>query len=470
MATPISRDTLNRETNARFWLRRRHKVGERLDPSDPRDQAEMPVWMSIFREVQAEARANKLVTTYDDPEVIQALAAARLASSTQQPPAENGARPEADPWDQGPVLGPPEAPVLGPPPRPAPARPSPAPARPSPARRPSRPSRDEINRETNLRFWGRTGYKPHERLDMSIEEDRRQSETWMEIFREVEREANQGRMTLTDPETIPPPAPEEAPPPTSTAPPGPTPDQSRPPSQPTPVPPPEPTPPARAEPDPWAPGTAPPIFPFPLPFPFPQSPAPARPSPETSAPGTTSPGFPFPFPLPFPFPQFPQSTDLPGQPQETRLPGQPSGRPTPQSDRRPQPAREPSPPTRGPEVRQPSPARETRPRAETPVSSAERGRAPREVPTTTPTRAPTRDPSQEAPKSTAPKEPTTTGAPAEGMGTLGLLAIGVFGVTAVLSLVYAASRRPSERSGARMRSSGQPARPFPTYTATRGWR
>ena len=238
MTPPISRDILNQETNARFWAQTGYKPGQRLDPKNPLDKAKMPVWMDIFRKVSAEANAGTFVTTYDQPEVAQQLSDATVASTVaaahvdaaaqapdptlaqqhaaaaataqqvasqrlneaaaNQPPtvspsleqaaAREAARtpppatapaadqiahaqiqangflqPEQDPWDQRYV-------------KPA----TPAPSK-SPRERP--PSRDVLTKETNARFWIRTRYKPGQKLDMSIAEDRRQSRIWMEILR-----------------------------------------------------------------------------------------------------------------------------------------------------------------------------------------------------------------------------------------------------------------------------------------------
>ena len=63
MATAISRDVLNKETNARFWAQTKYKVGKPLDPKNPLDKAQIPVWNDTFRKVQAEANAGNLVTT-----------------------------------------------------------------------------------------------------------------------------------------------------------------------------------------------------------------------------------------------------------------------------------------------------------------------------------------------------------------------------------------------------------------------
>src|SRR5574341_1253972 len=81
MATPISRDVLNLETDARFAAQTGFRPGYKLDPKKPTDKAMIPVWMDIFRKVQREAQAGTLVTTYDKPEVAQALSDAQLANT-----------------------------------------------------------------------------------------------------------------------------------------------------------------------------------------------------------------------------------------------------------------------------------------------------------------------------------------------------------------------------------------------------
>ena len=266
MATAISRDVLNKETNARFWAQTKHKVGKPLDPKNPLDKAKIPVWNDIFRKVQAEASAGRLVTTFDKAEVAQALADAQLANTVaethvnaavtadpvtaqqhivaattakqvaaikteeaaaSQPPtvspqlvadakreaaktpppphapaADQIAHaqlqknvmllPEEDPWDSRYVK--PREPAG--PPKPPPVSPSRSPR--------ERPSQKVINDETNARFWVRTKYKPHEKLNLAIPEDRAKAEIWKQILREVESEANAGRLTLTNPELIPP--------------------------------------------------------------------------------------------------------------------------------------------------------------------------------------------------------------------------------------------------------------------------
>ena len=306
MATPISRDILNEETNARFYAQSGLKPGYKLDPKNPTDKAYMPVWRDIYRKVKAEADAGTLVTTYDRPEVAQPLADAELASTVaavhvdagakssdpamaqqhaaaaatamqvaaqklreaaaNQPPivspklmqdavkeaakttppphapaadqiahaqTQNGKngqllRPEDDPW-----AGQRYVPKSKSPPEQTPAQPSKSPR--------ERPSREVLYRETNNRFWLRHGYKRGQKLDMSDPKDLEMSKIWNDIFREVQREANAGRLTFTSPELVPTPngvRPELAPTPNGTRPPPsrPTPPPSPPTQQTTPPP------------------------------------------------------------------------------------------------------------------------------------------------------------------------------------------------------------------------------------------
>lgn len=76
----ISRDTLMRETDARFFAQVKRTPGQKLDPNNPRDAAYIPVWNDIFHKVEREAREGRLVTTFDHPPVAQALQDAEVAN------------------------------------------------------------------------------------------------------------------------------------------------------------------------------------------------------------------------------------------------------------------------------------------------------------------------------------------------------------------------------------------------------
>lgn len=76
---PHSRDMLMKETDARFWAQSGYRIGQKLDPSNPADLKMLPIWMDVYKKVQAEEAAGKLVLTYNHPEVAQNLADAHVA-------------------------------------------------------------------------------------------------------------------------------------------------------------------------------------------------------------------------------------------------------------------------------------------------------------------------------------------------------------------------------------------------------
>lgn len=241
MATAVSRDTLNKETNARFWAQTNYKPGQRLDPNNATDKAMMPVWMDIFHKVQREADAGTLVTTFDHPVVAQNLADAEVANRAAAVHAEAAAT-STDPWavqgntaaattaaqiaaqkareaaaQQPPTVSPAKAQdaakeaAKSPPPPSAPAADHIAHAQTQTPAPPAKPglSPDVLYKETNTRFWNRTHYKPGQKLDMSIPEDKRMAKIWVDIYHDVQREANAGTLQLTSPELVPqPPAPQ----------------------------------------------------------------------------------------------------------------------------------------------------------------------------------------------------------------------------------------------------------------------
>jgi hypothetical protein len=75
------------------------------------------------------------------------------------------------------------------------------------AQSPTSTPKDVLYKEANKRFWNRTHYKPGQKLDLSIAEDRRQAQVWMEILHEIEREANAGHLQLTPEVPLPVPLP-----------------------------------------------------------------------------------------------------------------------------------------------------------------------------------------------------------------------------------------------------------------------
>lgn len=219
MATPVSRDILNKETNARFWSQVGLRPGYKLDPKNPTDKAYIPVWKDIFKKVQAEANAGTLVTTYDHPDVAQGVSDAQVANTVAAVHVDAAAQ-AADPRDvqantaaaltaarvaaqrlrdavrqQPPTASPQlvqeaaaEAARTPPPPHAAADDQIAHAQTQAPTAQPDRRLIDE----TNARFWDRTNYKRGQKLDMSIAADRKMAKVWMEIFHEVQREAGAG--------------------------------------------------------------------------------------------------------------------------------------------------------------------------------------------------------------------------------------------------------------------------------------
>jgi len=74
-----SNEDLNRETDARFWAQTGYKVGQKLDAKNPTDRAMMKVWLDVFAKVKADAAAGRLVLTYDQSGVRQAMEDAAVA-------------------------------------------------------------------------------------------------------------------------------------------------------------------------------------------------------------------------------------------------------------------------------------------------------------------------------------------------------------------------------------------------------
>jgi len=251
MARPISTDILNQETDARFWAQTGFKPGQKLDPSNSTDKVMVPVWQDIFKTVQQEANAGTLVTTYDHPEIQQHLSDAEvadraaavyldIAAATPDAATSRENVVAATTASQISALRANEAAAKQPPsvtPRmvdeaakqaaqsfPPPSAPSSdhlahAKARAGGQRQgdqassgpfrkgaPTSLSKKALDQETNQRFWDQTQYKPGQSLDMTDARDRQMAKVWLEIFHQVEREANAGAWQ-PPPRMMPPPIP-----------------------------------------------------------------------------------------------------------------------------------------------------------------------------------------------------------------------------------------------------------------------
>ena len=56
---------------------------------------------------------------------------------------------------------------------------------------------DELNRETDARFWLQTGFKPGQKLDRSNPSDKAMVKTWLDIFAKVKKQDEAGILRLT---------------------------------------------------------------------------------------------------------------------------------------------------------------------------------------------------------------------------------------------------------------------------------
>jgi hypothetical protein len=243
MATDISKDTLNKETDAQFWAQTGYKPGQKLDPNNPTDKAYESVWMDTFRKVKRAADAGTLVTTFDHPVVAQHLSDAavanaaaaahldaavaavdpavsqeniRAATTAAQISAQKAREAAAN---QPPTVSPTLVKEAGkealktPPPPSAPSGEHIAhgQAR-AHAHGPHTPmqgplSQEALYKETNARFWRQTGYKPGQKLDPTNLQDREKAKIWMAILQQVQHEAAAGALVFTSPELTAPPMP-----------------------------------------------------------------------------------------------------------------------------------------------------------------------------------------------------------------------------------------------------------------------
>lgn len=76
---PTPRGILQQETDARFWIQYHYRVGQKLDRHNPTDAQMIPVWSDVYRKVKAEDDAGRLVLTYNNPAVVQAIRDAQVA-------------------------------------------------------------------------------------------------------------------------------------------------------------------------------------------------------------------------------------------------------------------------------------------------------------------------------------------------------------------------------------------------------
>lgn len=93
----VSKEVINKETDARFWAQTHYKVGQKINPNIPADRAMVKAWMDIFHKVEAEAATGHLVTTWDHPEVAELIDTATQAREAAEHHMEEAST-STDPW------------------------------------------------------------------------------------------------------------------------------------------------------------------------------------------------------------------------------------------------------------------------------------------------------------------------------------------------------------------------------------
>ncbi len=244
-----SPDTINHETDARFWAQTGFRVGQKLDPSNPTDQKMIPIWIDIHNKVKAEDAAGGLVLTHEHPAVAQSLADAHVADQAAAAHI-NAAATAPDPQTaqqnlaaaaaatqitaqktqeaaahQPPTASPQvaheaaqEAAKSPPPPSAAPTEHiaheqakqagakvehhhhahAQAQAQAQAQTQAATPTaRNILEKETDARFWAQTHYRPGQKLDPTNPTDRTMMPVWLNIYRAVRAEDAAGKLVLT---------------------------------------------------------------------------------------------------------------------------------------------------------------------------------------------------------------------------------------------------------------------------------
>ncbi len=186
---PTPRGVLDKETNARFWAQTNYKPGQKLDMKDPTDAKMAQVWLDVFNKVKAEDDAGQLVLTYNHPVVAQNLADAQEADKVAADKIDVAVA-TPDPWEATRNVD--EATIatqVSKEKTKEAAKKQPPTVDPNVAHAaPRMDPQAAIIRETYVRFWSTTHYKPGKALDPKDPQDARMAPIWMSIFEQVRRE------------------------------------------------------------------------------------------------------------------------------------------------------------------------------------------------------------------------------------------------------------------------------------------
>ena len=187
-AAHASRDIIDRETDARFWATG-YKPGQKLNPNDPQDAKMIPVWLAIYKQVQAEDAAGKLVLTYNNPVVAQNIADAHVADQVAAQHIDAAAQAPDPATQQQHVEAATQATQVSAQKTAEIAQVQPASVPPPVAHQVARQVDPQpiLVRDTYRAFWRTTHYKVGHPLNPHDPNDARWIPTWLAIYQQVQQ-------------------------------------------------------------------------------------------------------------------------------------------------------------------------------------------------------------------------------------------------------------------------------------------
>jgi hypothetical protein len=187
-AAHVSRDIIDRETDARFWATG-YKPGQKLNPNDPQDAKMIPVWLAIYKQVQAEDAAGRLVLTYNNPVVAQNIADAHVADQVAAQHIDAAAQAPDPATQQQHVEAATQATQVSAQKTAEVAQVQPASVPPPVAHQVARQADSQpiLVRDTYRAFWRTTHYKVGHPLNPHDPNDARWIPTWLAIYQQVQQ-------------------------------------------------------------------------------------------------------------------------------------------------------------------------------------------------------------------------------------------------------------------------------------------
>ena len=188
-AAHASRDIIDRETDHRFWAQTGYRPNQKLNPNDPQDAKMIPVWLAIYKQVQAEDAAGKLVLTYNNPVVAQNIADAHVADQVAVQHIDAAAQAPDQATQQQHVEAATQAAQVSAQKTAEAAQLQPASVPPPVAHQVARQADPQaiLVRDTYRAFWRTTHYKVGHPLNPHDPNDARWIPTWLAIYQQVQQ-------------------------------------------------------------------------------------------------------------------------------------------------------------------------------------------------------------------------------------------------------------------------------------------